>query len=221
MRLPRRAIISGSAQKFSLCGGEFSLLTGSLLANAIRDYAYFSTLDAKEGSGVSDPRRRDLERAFPEIAKLKGEPFSTRYCTLPVAPNISSDPIRDRLKEILPRQLTWTKSEKLVHADEWVDHQPPKNVSPVVDSLARFIVAFAGGASLVVPMLIMSLPSTNKTKSIVTVSVAVTLFAMTMSIGIRTSNADTLVATATYAAVLIVFVGTSQSAQNVPITGNL
>ena len=60
-----------------------------------------------------------------------------------------------------------------------------------------------------VPMLVMSLPKTEKVKSLITVSVAVTIFAALMSLGIRAGNAETLVATATYAAVLVVFVGTS------------
>ena len=55
----------------------------------------------------------------------------------------------------------------------------------------------------------MSLPSVQRTKSLITVSLAVTLFAAMMSIAMRASNTETLVATATYAAVLIVFVGTS------------
>ena len=78
-----------------------------------------------------------------------------------------------------------------------------------MDKLARFILAFTGGAALVVPVLIMSLPRVDQTKTLVTVSVAVTLFAALMSVGIRASNAETLVATATYAAVLVVFVGSS------------
>lgn len=93
--------------------------------------------------------------------------------------------------------------------DEYLQDLPPQNVSPFVDKLTRFIIAFTGGAALVVPMLIMSLPSVHRTKSLITVSLAVTLFAAMMSVGIRASNSETLVATATYAAVLVVFVGTS------------
>ena len=93
--------------------------------------------------------------------------------------------------------------------DEYLEDLPPQDVSPFVDKLARFIITFTGGAALVVPMLIMSLPSIQRTKSLITVSLAVTLFASMMSVGIRASNTETLVATATYAAVLIVFVGTS------------
>lgn len=93
--------------------------------------------------------------------------------------------------------------------EEYLDGLAPQRVSPFVDKLTRFVIAFAGGATLVVPMLIMSLPSKTQTKSLTTVSVAVTLFTSMMSVGIRASNSETLVATATYAAVLVVFVGTS------------
>ncbi len=93
--------------------------------------------------------------------------------------------------------------------DEYLQRLPPETVSPFVDKLARFVIAFAGGAALVVPMLIMALPRMGKGKSLITVSVAVTLFAMMMSVGIRANNPETLVATATYAAVLVVFVGAS------------
>ena len=113
------------------------------------------------------------------------------------------------MSAVLPRRLTYTKAEMNVHFNEYLRGDPPWTVSPFVDKATRFIIAFTGGASLVVPMLIMSLPSTNKTKSLITVSIAVTLFAVLLSMGVRASNAETLVATATYAAVLVVFVGTS------------
>ena len=38
--------------------------------------------------------------------------------------------------------------------DEYLRDEPPQDVSPFVDELARFIIAFTGGAALVVPMLI-------------------------------------------------------------------
>jgi hypothetical protein len=70
------------------------------------------------------------------------------------------------------------------------------------------MVAFAGGVSLVVPMVVMRL-NESLTKSLITVSVAVVLFAGALSVIFRAPNTETLVATATYAAVLVVFVGTS------------
>lgn len=95
------------------------------------------------------------------------------------------------------------------HRTEYFNGLPPDEVSPFVDKVARFLVAFVGGASLVVPMLIMRLPEVSLIKSLVTVSVAVLLFAVVLSLVMRASNTDTMVATATYAAVLVVFVGTT------------
>lgn len=154
-------------------------------------------------------RQRDLSQAFPEIADLEGGPFNSQYCALFSPAGIPSDPIRKALSGILPRRLTYTKAEMESRLDEYLAGRPPATISPFVDKLTRFVIAFTGGASLVVPMLIMSLPSTNQKKSLITVSVAVTLFASLLSIGIRASNSETLVATATYATVLVVFVGTS------------
>lgn len=65
-----------------------------------------------------------------------------------------------------------------------------------------------GGTFLVVPMLIMAIDP-SQTKSLATASVSVIVFALILSFAIRLSNVETLVSTATYAAVLVVFVGTS------------
>jgi len=63
-----------------------------------------------------------------------------------------------------------------------------------------------GAVSILVPMIIMSL-NNSKTKSLVTTSIAVVLFACICSFMLRTANDQTLAATAGYAAVLMVFVG--------------
>lgn len=90
-----------------------------------------------------------------------------------------------------------------------------KRISPFINKAAsflrRFIVALTGGLSLVVPMLIMRINETT-TKSLVTTSVAVVLFAIIVSLGFKASAAETLGITAAYAAVLVVFVGTSSNA---------
>lgn len=108
----------------------------------------------------------------------------------------------------LPSRLTFSHQERLARMKEFEDGVPPKTVSTFVDRLARLIAAFAGGVFLIVPMIIMTLHP-SETKSLVTVSVAVVVFALLLSFGIQVSNIETLVSTATYAAVLVVFVGTS------------
>ncbi|KAJ3950874.1 hypothetical protein N0V92_012733 [Colletotrichum tropicale] len=149
--------------------------------------------------------------AFPFIADLPGDPYNSRYCTFraPSHPEAPVDPLRRFLKARLPRQWTYTKDEMRVHIDEYLKNDPPETVSPLVDKLARFIISFTGGVSLIVPMLIMSLPGQDTTKSLAVTSVAVTIFSVVMGLIFKVSNEETVVATATYAAVLVVFVGTS------------
>ena len=122
---------------------------------------------------------------------------------------VPSDPLRDALKRVLPKTLTYTRREIERRKEEYLDGCPPEEVSPFVDSLARFMVAFVAGAALVVPMLVMSLPNVSLAKSLVTVSGALVLFAGGFSVGLRANNTETMMATATYAAVLVVFVGTT------------
>jgi VIT1/CCC1 family predicted Fe2+/Mn2+ transporter len=89
--------------------------------------------------------------------------------------------------------------------EEYLSGEPPEEVSPFVDGLALFLVAFLGSTMLVVPMLIMRLPEITVVKSLVTVSTAVLLFAAALSVLFRVSNTETIIATATYAAVLVFF----------------
>lgn len=178
----------------------------TLIANAIRDYEYLGRLVPITGSQALN-QRLDIEQAFPEAGDITQEPGA--YRRLPDKSILASDPLRDILKALLPRSLTYTKREMDRHRSEYFNGLPPDEVSPFVDKVARFLVAFVGGASLVVPMLIMRLPEVSLIKSLVTVSVAVLLFAVVLSLVMRASNTDTMVATATYAAVLVVFVGTT------------
>lgn len=130
------------------------------------------------------------------------------FRTLPAEnSSVTSDPLRDWLKTRLPNYLTFTGQELRRRGISYYN-EVPQEISPFVDVFARFIVAFTGGLSLVVPMLIMRLGE-NLTKSLVTVSVAVLLFSGVTSIMFKASNVETLAATAAYAAVLVVFVGTS------------
>ncbi|RFU76336.1 vit family domain-containing [Trichoderma arundinaceum] len=174
--------------------------------NAIRDYEYLNKMVPITGSQARN-QRLDIEQAFAEVGNLSEDPGT--YRRLPDTSMLASDPLRDILKAILPKSLTYTKREIKRRTPEFLEGQPPTEVSPFVDKLARFIVAFIGGAALVVPMLIMRLPEVTLTKSLVTVSVAVLLFAVVLSLVLRASNTDTMVSTATYAAVLVVFVGTT------------
>jgi len=90
---------------------------------------------------------------------------------------------------------------------------PPHQVSNFVDRLVRFMVAITGGLFLVVPMVIMTIDQ-SQTKNLVTVSISLLTFALILSLAVRVSHVETLVATATYAALLVVFVGTSAGSKS-------
>lgn len=75
----------------------------------------------------------------------------------------------------------------------------------------RIIMAMFGGAALIGPMLIMTLHPSKNT-SLITVSVATFVFALVLAFIARDgAGKDVLGATAAYAAVLVVFVGTSMA----------
>ncbi|KAK4146107.1 uncharacterized protein C8A04DRAFT_25916 [Dichotomopilus funicola] len=175
-------------------------------ANAIRDYEDLQKLAPITGSQVEDTKF-SLAQAFKsEYSTLiqEGEGGFRRF---PDPTLLSTDPLRNFLKRHLHRRFTYTPGDKYKHAREYYAGDPPEDVSPGVDRLARFLVAILGVGMLVTPMFIMRLPDVSLLKSLVTVSVAELIFAGGLSMIFRATNTETLVATATYAAVLMVFVG--------------
>jgi hypothetical protein len=151
-------------------------------------------------------------RSQVSIADLSGDPYNCRYCSFPSSthPSIFADPFRKFLKTYLSRRFIYTNVEIHARDDEYIAGKPPEIISPFVHKLARFINLFTSGVSLIISILIMTPPIQNTTKSLMIILVVVTLFAVIISMGIRTTNAETLAVTATtYTAVLIVFVGSS------------
>jgi Family of unknown function (DUF6594) len=73
----------------------------------------------------------------------------------------------------------------------------------------RLRMALFGGLGLLAPVIVMTLVP-GRTSYLVTTSVAILLFALALAIfAEKTSGKDILAATAAYAAVLVVFIGTS------------
>ena len=108
----------------------------------------------------------------------------------------------------LPSRLAYSHREKQERNREYLDGKPPTQVSLVVDRLVRLIIALTGGLFLIVPVHIMSF-GPSLVKSLCTVSVSVAIFAFVVSFLVRVTNIETLVSTATYAAVLVVFLGST------------
>lgn len=161
-----------------------------------------------------EQRRASSMSYFPHTAKSVDDrvlPFETEnYRCLPRAPQTALEPFSDEVREFfrtfLPSKVTWTKAEIDAKPD-WFKHPyKPKTLSPTVDRLARFTIAMAGALFILVPMYVMAI-GRSRNKNLITTTVAVVLFALLCSVTLRTSNDQTLAATAGYAAVLMVFVG--------------
>lgn len=92
---------------------------------------------------------------------------------------------------------------------EFIDNVTPEEVSPIVDSIARLVISVIAGAAVIAPVVVMEVAGRSVRKNLITMSVAIGIFAVVLAFGGKASNAETLIATATYAAVVAVFVGTS------------
>jgi len=160
-------------------------------------------------------KRMSLQDAFPGIGTphpgKANYPYDTSYRTLQKRAVQPRDGLRDVLRKVLPRGLSWTEEERRARRPDFAAGKAPEIYSKFLDALARFIVGTVGGCALIGPMVIMVL-GPSLAKSLITVSVAVVLFALMLGLVFETNNKDTITATATYAAVLVVFVGTSGSA---------
>ena len=167
---------------------------------AIRDYEYMSNLVP-----LSEADRQERLTTLHSHFQLPTDRYnSDKYLRLPDP----QDELRKFLMRSLPPKLAYSKDEKETRKDDYFLGRTPVHVSEAVDRIAQFLLALIDGASLIVPMLIMSIHSLNK-KSLITVSVATFVFSFVLSMALKLQNNDVLAATAAYAAVLVVFVGTS------------
>lgn len=182
-------------------------------AEAIRDYQYIKSLDCLS-EGQREKRQNESNGYFPFTARsadAKVVAFETEnYRVLPRDSQTVLTPFSDEVRAFirfkLPVKWTWTKEERQAKPDLYAAGYAPNTLSPNVDRFARFTIAMAGALFILVPMYIMAIHQ-NRTKNLVTTTVAVILFALLCSLTLRTSNDQTLGATAGYAAVLTVFVG--------------
>ncbi|KAI8673007.1 hypothetical protein NCS56_00765300 [Fusarium sp. Ph1] len=158
---------------------------------AIRDYRFIQGRFIQGHKSLKETEARDrklLLKRFFQSAEDVNDSFSSHYAFFQDA-ETKIDPMRDAFMRHLPSRLTFSKEERRQRSKEYQDGKLPKEVSQLVDRSVRFAVAVTGGA---VPF-----------------STFVLLFALCLSFVVKVSNIETLVSTATYAAVLVVFVGTS------------
>lgn len=186
----------------------------TLSATAIRDYEF---LRQHKTLGDTDALARKLllKHHFlsPADYNNSNDPFQSEYSIVNNG-DAKFDVLRRFLMRHLPVQFTYSAVEKDERTKEYNEGRPPVHISIAVDRLVRLVSSLTGGAFVVVPMFVMSI-TPSQTKSLATVSVAVLVFATVMSLGMRVSTLQTLIATTTYAAVLVVFVGTTAGGSQV------
>jgi hypothetical protein len=141
-----------------------------------------------------------------------------RFCLLREADGQPQDLIAS-IRSILPRSRRWSKAERELRPEAYklnlqgVPGLEPRHPSLTATILAGIIVSLASSIWILVPTIIMSF-QTERTRSLVTVAVSVTLFGFFLVVGVRTKTSETFLATATYAAILVVFLASSGSTNN-------
>ena len=85
-----------------------------------------------------------------------------------------------------------------------------QNTAHLAEITTRFLVALLAGAFLVIPLVVLSHQSSSKTH-LITVSICIVTFSLLVSLLSKASNEQTMVASAGYAAVLVVFLSNSPS----------
>jgi hypothetical protein len=201
---------------FLPCASLYLILaTKSFTATAIRDWDFIKNATIKINH---NPRyMENLLSQYPELQWDKGT-APHRLALLREDEGNPQDLITS-IRSVLPRSWCWSKAEKGLRPETYkLDLQGVQGVGPRHPSLtstifAGIIISLASSVWILVPTIIMSF-QVDRTKSLVTVAVAVTLFGFFLVVGVRTKSSETFLATATYAAILVVFVGTSSSTYN-------
>lgn len=147
------------------------------------------------------------------------EAYLTRLVRIDQRASSSFDPLRSRI-HLLLRALWFRGREDRLTASqpslaENVDpikgrRKTSQNTTRLADILARFLVAVFAGILLIVPLVILNFQS-SQTDHLITVSICIIAFALFVSLSSRASNQETMVAAAGYAAVLAVFVTSSNT----------
>ncbi|KAI1378105.1 hypothetical protein F4677DRAFT_444018 [Hypoxylon crocopeplum] len=107
-------------------------------------------------------------------------------------------------------EATLQRRETRLVASTMLNQPRPVGISPLADKLAGFLVAFVGGAFLLAPMCELAYVRSQEWQ-IVSVVLWVLFFAFAVAATSKARNVELLGATAAYAAVLVVFVGQSQT----------
>jgi VIT1/CCC1 family predicted Fe2+/Mn2+ transporter len=88
----------------------------------------------------------------------------------------------------------------------WRSHQ---NTARLADAVSRFLFGLLTGALLITPMAVLLGQENDRPAQLITVSISIVMFSLLVALASRASPQETMAASAAYAAVLVVFVSTS------------
>ncbi|MCJ1400735.1 Ankyrin-2 [Xylographa trunciseda] len=180
-----------SASTFPTATGAESNLITDFLASSLRNDAYHSLAETKRTLILDSNPPVDAVRRF--LSSLcRAHPWATD-------PNETA---RDELRELLRRSNLQTDAAVLLSQD--VDRSP--RILPLVDRLARLLVALAGAALLVVPMAALNSIDVEWGR-ILAVALFVLAFALGLGACSQASNQELVAASAAYGAVLVIYIG--------------
>ena len=88
----------------------------------------------------------------------------------------------------------------------WRSHQ---NTARLADAVSRFLFGLLTGVCLITPMVVLLGQEKNRPSQLTTVSISIVVFSLLVALASRASPQEMMGASAAYAAVLVVFVSTS------------
>jgi VIT1/CCC1 family predicted Fe2+/Mn2+ transporter len=153
-------------------------------------------------SSVRDPIQHWLRKAFRRIW----------FYTLTSKPNTSDNVSRtfSTSSTIAPTESSLEggcgHGTPLIGRKSWRSHQ---NTARLADAVSRFLFGIFTGALLLAPMAVLLGQEDDRTAQLITVSISIVVFSLLVALASRASPQETMAASAAYAAVLVVFVSTS------------
>jgi len=183
-----------------------------ILATALRDWDFIVNSTVKLTPNPS--YMENLLAQYPELPWDNG--IAPLQLALHPEPDRKPRDLISSIRLVLPRSWCWSKAEREMRPEVYkLDLQgipgfEPRYPSLTATILAGIIVSLTSSIWILVPTIIVSFQE-GRTKSLVTAAIAVTLFGFFLVVGVRTKTSETFLASATYAAILIVFVGSSNA----------
>ncbi|KAH8590503.1 hypothetical protein B0O99DRAFT_551996 [Bisporella sp. PMI_857] len=137
--------------------------------------------------------------------------YKTRLVRVDVEPRRKQDPLQRLIHKFLRRFRYWRMSFRVDNIED-VSRSPAtshqwsyQNSANIAVIAGRILCSVAVTAFLVAPLIILSYQSSKKVQ-LVTISVFLVTLSLLVSVGMKTSNLETMAVSAAYAAVLSVFV---------------